>query len=149
MKYKELAMPYMGSKRCLSREIVDHILTAHPNTKYVWDLFGGGGAISFEFLQRPQIERVVYQWVDRDTFNAHKNDDDWFGGLCKVIWSFGNKQHDYLFGKHIEDLKRQAHECVVNGAPFELDGISFNNLQGNAINERRQRIGGRVICRTD
>ena len=151
----------MGSKRRLSCEIVNHILTAHPNTKYVWDLFGGGGAISFEFLQRRQIERVVYnelntgvvallkkirddgvtpefyKWVDRDTYHKHKNDDDWFGGLCKVVWSFGNNQSNYLFGKHIEDLKRQAHECVVNGAPFELDGISFNNLQGNTINERR------------
>ena len=164
MKNKKLGLPYMGSKRRLSREIVDHILTAHPNTKYVWDLFGGGGAISFEFLQRRQIERVVYneintgvvellrkiqkdgitpefyQWVSRDTFHANKNDDDWFGGLCKVVWSFGNDQKNYKFGKHIEDLKRQAHECVVNGAPFELGGISFNNLQGNTINERRLRF---------
>ena len=164
MKNKKLGLPYMGSKRNLSGEIVDHILTAHPNTKYVWDLFGGGGAISFEFLQRRQIERVVYnelntgvvellrkiqkrgitpefyQWVDRDTFNKHKNDDDWLGGLCKVVWSFGNKQRSYIFGKRIEDLKRQAHECVVNGTPFELDGISFNNSQGNAINERRLRF---------
>ncbi len=139
MKNKKLGLPYMGSKRRLSREIVDHILTAHPNTKYVWDLFGGGGAISFEFLQRPQIERVVYnelntgvvellrkiqkdgitpefyQWVDRDTFNKHKNDDDWFGGLCKVIWSFGNNQHGYLFGKHIEQYKKEFHELVVDG----------------------------------
>ena len=151
----------MGSKRRLSKEIVDHILTAHPNTKYVWDLFGGGGAISFEFLQRKQIERVVYnelntgvvellrkikrdgvtpdfyQWIDRDTFHAHKNDDDWFGGLCKVVWSFGNDQKNYLFGKHIEETKRRAHECVVNGMPFELDGVSFNALHGSTINERR------------
>ena len=129
----------MGSKRRLSREIVDHILTAHPNTKYVWDLFGGGGAISFEFLQRRQIERVVYnelntgvvellrkiqkdgitpefyQWVDRDTFNKHKNDDDWFGGLCKVVWSFGNDQKNYMFGKHIEQYKKEFHELVVDG----------------------------------
>ena len=151
----------MGSKRRLSKEIVDHILTAHPNTKYVWDLFGGGGAISFEFLQRKQIERVVYnelntgvvellrkikrdgvtpdfyQWIDRDTFHAHKDDDDWFGGLCKVVWSFGNDQKSYLFGKHIEETKRRAHECVVNGMPFELDGVSFNALHGSSINERR------------
>ena len=161
MKNKKLGLPYMGSKRRLSCEIADHILMAHPNTKYVWDLFGGGGAISFEFLQRRQIERVVYnelntgvvellrkiqkdgitpefyQWIDRDTYHKHKNDDDWFGGLCKVVWSFGNNQRAYLFGKHIEDMKRHAHECVVNGAPFQLDGISFNNLQGNSINERR------------
>ena len=139
MKNKKLGLPYMGSKRRLSKEIVDHILTAHPNTKYVWDLFGGGGAISFEFLQRPQIERVVYnelntgvvellrkiqtdgitpefyQWVDRDTFNKHKNDDDWFGGLCKVVWSFGNNQEAYMFGKHIEQYKKEFHELVVEG----------------------------------
>ena len=161
MKNKKLGLPYMGSKRRLSCEIADHILMAHQNTKYVWDLFGGGGAISFEFLQRRQIERVVYnelntgvvellrkiqkdgitpefyQWIDRDTYHKHKNDDDWFGGLCKVVWSFGNNQRTYLFGKHIEDMKRHAHECVVNGAPFELYGISFNNLQGSTINERR------------
>ena len=151
----------MGSKRRLSKDIVDHILTAHPNTKYVWDLFGGGGSISFDFLQRRQIERVVYnelntgvvellrkikkdgvtpdfyRWVDRETFHAHKDDDDWFGGLCKVVWSFGNDQKSYLFGKHIEETKRQAHECVVNGTPFELDGVSFNALHGSTINERR------------
>ena len=139
MKNKKLGLPYMGSKRRLSREIVDHILMAHPNTKYVWDLFGGGGAISFEFLQRRQIERVVYnelntgvvallkkirdegvtpefyQWVDRDTFNKHKNDDDWFGGLCKVVWSFGNNQHGYLFGNGIEQYKKEFHELVVDG----------------------------------
>lgn len=158
---KKLGLPYMGSKRRLSKEIVDHILTAHPNTKYVWDLFGGGGSISFEFLQRKQIERVVYnelntgvvellrkikndgvtpdfyRWVDRETFHAHKYDDDWFGGLCKVVWSFGNGQRNYLFGKHIEETKRQAHEFVVNGTPFELDGVSFNALHGSTINERR------------
>ena len=50
MKNKKLGIGYMGSKRKLSGEIVDHILTAHPNTKYVWDLFGGGGAISFDKL---------------------------------------------------------------------------------------------------
>ena len=139
MKNKKLGIGYMGSKRKLSGEIVDHILTARPNTKYVWDLFGGGGAISFEFLQRPQIERVVYnelntgvvellrkiqkdgitpefyQWVDRDTFNKHKNDDDWFGGLCKVVWSFGNDQKNYMFGKHIEQYKKEFHELVVDG----------------------------------
>ena len=138
MKNKKLGLPYMGSKRRLSCEIADHILMAHPNTKYVWDLFGGGGAISFEFLQRRQIERVVYnelntgvvellrkiqkdgvtpefyQWVDRDTYHKHKNDDDWFGGLCKVVWSFGNSQSSYLFGKHVEQYKKEFHELVVD-----------------------------------
>ena len=79
--------------------------------------------ISFEALQRTKIKHVTYnelntgivsllkdiqkngvtekyyQWIDRETFLKHKNDDDWFGGLCKCVWSFGNKQHDYLFSK--------------------------------------------------
>ena len=45
-----IGIPYMGSKRKLASEIVSFILERHPKTKYVWDLFGGGGAISFEFL---------------------------------------------------------------------------------------------------
>lgn len=143
---QKLGMPYMGSKRKLASKIVDKILQDNPNTKYVYDLFGGGGAISFEFLQRPQIERVVYnelntgvvallkdikengitekyyQWIDRETFIKHKGDDDWFGGLCKVVWSFGNNQKGYLFGKPIEELKREAHIYLLeNGYKGEKE----------------------------
>jgi len=134
---KQLGLPYMGSKRKLAKKIVDEILNANPNTKYFFDLFGGGAAISFEALQRPKIEKVFYnelnqgvaellkkiqkdgftkefyQWIDRETFNRHKSDDDWFGGLCKVVWSFGNNQKDYLFGKDVEPIKKLAHEVVV------------------------------------
>ena len=101
MMAKELGIPYMGSKRKLSSRIVDYILSKNRDCKYVYDLFGGGGAISFEFLQRKQIKKVVYnelntgvcellkkiqkdgvtkdfyKWVSREEFNAHKNDDDW------------------------------------------------------------------------
>ena len=48
----------MGSKRALSKLIVNYILENNPKTKYIYDLFGGGGAISFEFLQRPQIKKL-------------------------------------------------------------------------------------------
>jgi len=130
---KGLGIPYMGSKRKIARKIVNHIIEFNKNIKYVYDLFGGGGAISFEFLQRQQIKKVVYNdlntgvcelfiyiqkngitkdfynWVDRETFMKHKNDNDWFGGLCKTVWSFGNNQRDYLFGKDIEEIKKQAH----------------------------------------
>ncbi len=99
------------------------MLELEPKTKYVYDLFGGGRAISFEFLQRPQIEKVFYnelntgvvellkdirvngitdkyyKWVDRGTFQKHKGDNNWFGGFLKTCWSFGNNQRDYLFGK--------------------------------------------------
>lgn len=136
-KELKLGMPYMGSKRKLAKKIVDKILQDNPNCHYVYDLFGGGGAVSFEFLQRPQIKRVIYnefntgvvellkdikengitekycQWIDRETFHKHKSDNDWFGGLCKVVWSFGNQQTTYLFGKDIESIKKTAHEYLL------------------------------------
>lgn len=137
-KQKKLGMPYMGSKRKLSQKIVDEILNANPNTKYFYDLFGGGGAVSFEAVQRPRIEKVFYnelnkgvvellkkvindgvtdelfKFIDRETFFKHKDDDDWFGGLCKVVWSFGNSQRTYLFGKGVEPIKKLGHEVIVN-----------------------------------
>ena len=128
----------MGSKRKLAKEIVSFILKENPNCKYIYDLFGGGGAISFEAIQRPQIKQVFYnefnagvvnllkdiktigirdeyyKWVDRDTFLEYKNKDCWKGGLIKTCWSFGNDQNSYIFGKEIEEDKRLLHEVIVN-----------------------------------
>jgi 16S rRNA G966 N2-methylase RsmD len=133
-----LSMPYMGSKRKLAPQIISYILHKNPKCRYVYDLFGGGGAISFYAMQCRQIKQVFYnelntgvvellrkiqrdgvtdefyQWIDRDTFMKHRNDNDWFGGLCKVIWSFGNNQVSYLFGKDIEEYKNNYHLVVVN-----------------------------------
>jgi site-specific DNA-adenine methylase len=104
----------------------------------VYDLFGGGGAVSFAFAQELQIERVfyndintgivellklllsdkhpesLYQWVSRETFNEHKTDPAWFGGLCQTVWSFGNNQKDYLYGKDKETYKKLFHEIIVD-----------------------------------
>ena len=87
----------MGSKRRLSCEIADHILMAHPNTKYVWDLFGGGGAISFEFLQRRQIERVVYNELNTGVVELLRKN---LGNAIKYIWRADLKNDA------IEDLKK-------------------------------------------
>ena len=38
----KLGIPYMGSKRKLAHKIINKILLDNPNTKYFYDLFGGG-----------------------------------------------------------------------------------------------------------
>jgi len=176
-----LGMPYMGSKRKLAKPIIDFILKQNPNTKYIYDLFGGGGSISFEALQRKQIKKVLYNelntgvvellkdikengvtrkyynWIDRDTFNKHKDDNDWFGGLCKCIWSFGNNQNSYLFGKEIEEDKRLLYEIVVNKCKKSLAIVNKKfdlNIKLNpdktlftvkeSINDRRLRIMSQI-----
>ena len=128
----------MGSKRNIANDLVNYILEHNPNTEYVYDLFGGGGSISFEFLQRSRVKKVIYnelntgvcellkdvlengvtekyyEWVSRETFHQYKNNNDWYGGLIKTIWSFGNSQASYIFGKEIEDYKKNYHLVVVN-----------------------------------
>ena len=47
MIIKNLGLPYMGSKRKIAPKIVDFILDQNPDCKYIYDLFGGGGAVSF------------------------------------------------------------------------------------------------------
>jgi 16S rRNA G966 N2-methylase RsmD len=173
----ELGMPYMGGKRKLAKPILDYICFQNPKAKFFYDLFGGGGAISFNAVQRKQFERVnynelntgvvellkklrldgvtkdMYKWVDRETFNAHKKDNDWYGGLLKTCWSFGNNQSGYLFGKDIEEPKRLMHEVVVNCCeksaeklPFKIDNLIFNLP---TINERRLALRGMVSERID
>ena len=88
-----IGIPYMGSKRKLAKPIIDYILANNPNTKYIYDLFGGGGAISFEALKRKKIQKV------------HYNDNDWFGGLVATCWSFANNKHKgYLFSEDNEKI---------------------------------------------
>ena len=149
MIIENLGLPYMGSKRKLAPEIIRHILSKNPECKYFYDLFGGGGAISFIALQYPQINQVFYnelntgvtellkkiqregitpefyQWIDRETFNNNKNNNDWFGGLCKVIWSFGNNQITYLFGPDIENYKKNYHLVVIENKNKIPEMIEF------------------------
>jgi site-specific DNA-adenine methylase len=133
-----LGIPYMGGKRKIAGKIVDEILRRHPDCEYFYDLFGGGGAISFEAMQRPNIKQVFYndanagvvaliedirdngvrpeyyEWMTREEFHRLKGGDDWRAGLVKTCWSFGNNQHSYLFSQENERLKHPLHNIVVH-----------------------------------
>jgi 16S rRNA G966 N2-methylase RsmD len=155
---KHLGLPYMGSKRKIASKIVDEILDKHPNTKYVYDLFGGGGAISFEFMQRKQIKKVFYneydkrivnllkdikqngitnkyyKFIDRQTFLDNIGGSDWFAGYLATCWSFGNKGESYLYGKEVEKNKKLGHEYVFNNKQIK----SIEETTHKDIDKRRK-----------
>lgn len=138
MSVTGLGMPYMGSKRKLAPKIITHILKENTKAKYFYDLFGGGGAISFMALQAKQIKEVnyneynpaivnllkyivengvtdeCYKWVSREEFKKNLSRTDWYGGLMTIMWSFGNSGKTYLFGKDLEHDKKLLHEIVVD-----------------------------------
>lgn len=153
-----LGIPYMGSKRKLAKRINDFILGRHPECRYFYDLFGGGGAISFDAVQRPQLERVhynelntaivelikkirddgvtpeFYRWVSREEFARIGEGADWRAGLVQTCWSFGNNyEKGYLYGADIEPIKRQAHEFCADGIPLP-DGT---DIASRDVSERR------------
>lgn len=139
----KLGIPYMGSKRKLASEILLKITQRHENISDFYDMFGGGGSVSFTAIRdhrfnvhynelnkrvfelvkylknHTELEPKFYEWVTREMFfeQINKPNDlvDWYSGFVMCCWSFGNNQNTYLYGKDIEESKRLAHESIVNG----------------------------------
>jgi len=160
MQKRYYGLPYMGSKRKIADKLVSFMLKENPNAKYFYDLFGGGGAISFEVLQRQQIDQVFYnelntgitellkdvlkngvtekyyQWISREKYFENYNGNDFIAGLCQCIWSFGGIQRSYIYGKNIMADKLLLHNIIVNGCEKSLEIIckKFNIKINNTVN---------------
>jgi hypothetical protein len=111
-------------------------LFADNNITKIYDLFCGGGAVGYYFyqqgfevvmndIQQPLIDlhkklqegidkELLYKWISREEFTELKERQDWYGELIRRCWSFGNGGKGYMFGKDIEEYKKQGHFIVVN-----------------------------------
>lgn len=159
-----MSIPYMGGKRKLSKRILGVIKQSHPDAKTLYDLFGGGGAISTEALNHFEnvhyneidsgvvklLERIqqggivdepdFYKWVSREEFHERKHEDSWQGGLIKTCWSFGSNVKDYLYGKPIEEIKRLLHDLIVYKIPTDLFTPSNEALNIVGVQARRLAV---------
>ena len=128
-KGKPVGLPYVGSKKKISKKIVEIIKQNFGADKTVYDVFGGGGAITAELMING-ID-VVYNDLDKtitDMFNRVLNQDreliktlivnrDEFIAIREkeiktvddelklLVNSFGNNRKDYLYAKDISDIK--------------------------------------------
>lgn len=150
-----IGIPYMGSKRRIAPDLISHMANANPNAKHFYDLFGGGGAMSFAALQSGFFDSVhynelntavvallekirtdgvtpeFYQWIDRERFFELIKGDDWLAGLAQTCWSFGNNHlKGYLYGRKIEPVKRAAHDEVM--------AAGGNAYRNEVLRERRK-----------
>lgn len=137
---KNYGIPYMGSKNSIVDDIIFYILQRHYDAKYFIDVFTGGFAVSHYVLENTNkkvlandknkyviafIEKVlnddlsdiVYNFVSRETFIDVRDNpdkyDDWYVGYVLTIWSFGNSQKAYMYGKDIEQDKKSVHNLIV------------------------------------
>ena len=128
-KGRPLGLPYQGSKKKISKKIVEIIKQNFGTEKPVYDIFGGGGAITAECLLNglevhyndldetitSMFQKVVSEdrdylktlIVSRDEFlkirdKENKTIDD---ELKLLVNSFGNNRKNYLYSEEFSDLK--------------------------------------------
>lgn len=128
-KGRPIGLPYQGSKKKISKKIVEIIKQNFGTEKPVYDIFGGGGAITAECMLNglevhyndldhtitDMFQRVLSTdreflktlIVSRDEFfkirdKENKTIDD---ELKLLVNSFGNNRESYLYSEEFSDLK--------------------------------------------
>ena len=128
-KGKPIGLPYQGSKKKISKKIVEIIKQNFGTDKPIYDIFGGGGAITAECLLNgldvhyndldhtitDMLQRVLATdreflktlIISREEFfrirvKENKTVDD---NLKLLVNSFGNNKRSYLYSEEFSDLK--------------------------------------------
>lgn len=142
-KGKPIGLPYQGSKKKISKKIIEIIKQNFGTDKPIYDIFGGGGSITAECILNGlevhyndldkditnAFERVISQdreWIktliiSREEFTViktkeNKTTDDF---LKLLLNSFGNSMKAYMYSKEISDLKYNlAKEIIKNHDVF-------------------------------
>jgi len=148
------SIPYMGGKRKLATKILNSIYKTVGDFENFYDLFGGGGSVSIAGLLAGHNvfynefntgicnllkyiisgKKLPNKWITREEFEKHKNNNDWYGGLIKCCWSFGNNQRNYLFSKNIENIKRDGHYFCINKKQIKgIPNINLENKTGRRL----------------
>ena len=142
-KGKPIGLPYQGSKKKISKKIVEIIKQNFGTTKPIYDIFGGGGAITAECVLNGL--EVHYNDLDKDITNAFERvisqDREWIKTLIisreeffeieakenkttddflkLLINSFGNSMKGFMYSKETSDLKYNlAKEIIKNHDVF-------------------------------
>ena len=136
-KGRPIGLPYQGSKKKISKKIVEIIKQNFGTTKPIYDIFGGGGAITAECILNGL--EVHYNDLDKDITNAFERvisqDRDWIKTLIisrdeffeikdkenkttddflkLLINSFGNAKASYMYNKEISDLKHNLAKEII------------------------------------
>lgn len=136
-KGKPVGLPYVGSKKKIAKKIVQLIIQNFGDDKKVYDIFGGGGAITAECIINGLD--VHYNDLDKtvvDMFTTVLNSDrEWLKGLIVdreqffyirdkenkttedelklLVNSFGSNRVGYLYGKKHSDVKYQLAVNVI------------------------------------
>jgi site-specific DNA-adenine methylase len=163
-KGKPVGLPYVGSKKKISKKIVEIIKQNFGTDKTVYDVFGGGGAITAELMIN-DID-VVYNDLDKtitDMFNRVLiQDREWIKTLIVsrdefieirekeiktvddelklLVNSFGNNRKDYLYSKQVSDAKYNLAVEILEKEDV-LVGYKKTTTYQRAVNLYEDKLG--------
>ena len=148
-------MPYMGSKNQIAKWVIEHL----PKKENLYDLFGGGGAITHCACESGKFKHVIYneldpltfkafdmaihgkfnnenRWISREDFNKLKNKDPYVA----ICFSFGNNLRNYCYSKQIEKLKKALHYaiCFDDFSLLENLGVKLKRKSSGRIELTKQ-----------
>lgn len=138
-KGRPIGLPYVGSKKKIAKKLIEIIKQNFGTDKTIYDLFGGGGAITLEC--KLQGLDVVYNDIDpipgqmiqkilsedreyiktlicgrEEFFKIRDKEDKTIDDHLKLLVnSFGNDCKSYLYSKESSDFKyKLAKEIIEN-----------------------------------
>lgn len=135
-KGKPVGLPYVGSKKKISKKIAQIVAQNFGTDKPVYDLFGGGGAVALE-MKLNGFEDVNYNELDSMTFAAFKaalyeefdirdlivsreeffdirnKEHDGVDELKLMVNSFGNDRKSFIYSKQTADEKTRLALDIV------------------------------------
>lgn len=163
-KGKPVGLPYVGSKKKVSKKIVEIIKQNFGTDKTIYDVFGGGGAITAELMING-ID-VVYNDLDKtitDMFNIVLNKDrEWIKTLIVsrddfieirekenktvedelklLVNSFGNDRKTYLYSEKNSDIKYNLAVEILEKEDV-LSGYKKTTTYLRAVNLSENELG--------
>ena len=163
-KGRPVGLPYVGSKKKISKKIVQLIIQNFGKDKTVYDIFGGGGAITAECIingldvRYNDLDKTVVDMletvlktdreflktliVSREEFfeilsKEEKTTED---NLKLLVNSFANNQKNYLYNKEVSDLKYNlARDVISKHEGFY--GYKQTETYKQAVYKRRSQSG--------
>ena len=137
-KGRPVGLPYVGSKKKISKKIVQLIIQNFGKDKTVYDIFGGGGAITAECIingldvRYNDLDKTVVDMLetvlktDREFLKTlivsrkeffeilSKEEKTAEDNLKLLINSFGNGGNTYLYNKEVSDIKYKTALDVIH-----------------------------------
>lgn len=86
-----------------------------------------------------------YNFVDRAEFMKQKELETPFSQFCRIVYSFGNNQKDYMYGVPVEKRKHLAHDFIMFQCEKSLKefnsmfDVNFTISNPKTWNERRMQ----------